>query len=102
MPLSDSYALQGGASRTAAGDGASTLADETSAFGFSTAVLVCGEVMMPVPVAFVPTALRLFLPTCLRDPLYKFVARTRYRIWKKTDECIAPDKRLRSKVVKFS
>ncbi|MFT4061444.1 MAG: DCC1-like thiol-disulfide oxidoreductase family protein [Edaphocola sp.] len=37
------------------------------------------------------------LPAALRDPIYTFIARNRYRWWGHTDECWLPDDALKSR-----
>lgn len=39
------------------------------------------------------------LPTFLRDICYRFVARNRYRVFRKKDHCVLPDPELRSRFI---
>ncbi|KAA5535044.1 DUF393 domain-containing protein [Taibaiella lutea] len=39
----------------------------------------------------------LILPEFLRNPLYKFIARNRYRWWGKQESCMMPSEKLKSK-----
>lgn len=39
----------------------------------------------------------IFFPSWLRDPLYRFIARNRYRWFGKTDNCMVPDESIRSR-----
>lgn len=41
----------------------------------------------------------IYLPLCLRDPLYDLLARNRYRWFGKLDACMVPDEDLRSRFI---
>lgn len=70
--------------------------DEGNLYVFSNAVIqIAKDLRSPY------NLLRFYkiLPQSFRDGLYRFIATNRFRLFKRSDQCILPDDRLRSKII---
>lgn len=70
------------------------LVDDNKAYVYSSAVLHIARKLGGIySLAFV----FIIIPGFIRNPLYKYVARNRYKWWGKKDACMVPDPELRSR-----
>ena len=76
--------------------GTFVLIEDGAAFTESTAALrVARRLSFPWPLCYAA----IVLPRFVRDPLYRFIARNRYRWFGKQDSCLMPTPELRARFV---
>jgi predicted DCC family thiol-disulfide oxidoreductase YuxK len=70
------------------------LVDDNKAYVFSSAILNIARKLKGI---YQLAYIFILVPSFIRDPLYKWIAKNRYKWWGKKDSCMIPSPELRSR-----